>query len=804
MWHELRHVLRTLGRHPVVSASVILTLAVGVGAVTTAFSLLRGALSPLDYPRAGELVRVHDTLAALKDSPNPRLAAMWNQVPVTYSNTVDWRRASRTLRGIGLYKSHTAVLEPGGEPLEVEAAKVDAELLRTLGVQPLLGRVFTAAEVQRRQPVVLLGHELWTSVFGADDRILGRALRLDGQQYTVVGVMPPGFSLPGRKDSLWLPAGPTDEDLAYRDDHSYTAIGRLAPGATLEAAQTEMDRIAANVATRYPETNTGTGVRLVPLLETVIGDSRRVLKLLSAAAAAVLLVACVNLALLLLAQGVDRRGEMAMRLALGARRSHLIRQSAIEILTLAVLGSAGGLLLTALALRMLPALLATELPRLEDAGIDAGAALFAFGAGVAAALLSGLLPAVFAPGAAPREAMAESRVVRVAQDGLIVAEIALTLMLTAGALALAASWMRLAAVNPGFDTQGVLVQEIRLPAWQYPDEVRRGQLAARLVASLQALPGTEGVALTSRLPVAGPAEVWGFEIPGRDAPEGDWTQGRSAAMQFVTPGYFRVLRIPLVAGEVFDARSGTGPDKVVMVSRGMAERHWPGGNPVGAVVKMRDQEHRVTGVFGDVRYQGLAEEPGDLMLQPWGQGPAASFAALVRTGGDPLDQVVAVRRKLRELDPSLPLPAAAPLEDLVERSILGPRSRALLIGLSAGVALLLALVGTYGVMAYGISRRRREIAIRMAAGADRRRVQWWVLRRALALALAGVVLGVLGALAAGRLLEGLLYGVEAASPASLLAAALLLLLTCLAAGYFPARRASRIDPAAILRSEART
>ncbi|HEX6903836.1 MAG TPA: ADOP family duplicated permease [Thermoanaerobaculia bacterium] len=793
----MRHALRTLGRHPVVSASVILTLAVGVGAVTTAFSILRGTLSPLDYPRSGELVRVHDTLAALKDSPNPRLQAMWNQVPVTYSNTMDWRRMSRTLRGIGLYKSHTAVLEPGGEPLEVEAAKVDAELLRALGVQPLLGRAFTASEVQRRQPLVLLGHELWTGVFGGDKGILNRALRLDGQQYTVVGVMPPGFALPGRKDRLWLPAGPTDDDLAYRDDHSYTAIGRLAPGATLAAAQAEMDRIAASLATRYPETNTGTGVRLVPLLETVIGDSRRVLKLLAAAAAVVLLVACVNLALLLLAQGAERRGEQALRLALGARRSNLLRQSGGEILTLAALGSAGGLLLTFLILRLLPALLATELPRLEDVEIDGGVALFALAAGVAAALLSGLLPALFAPGDTPREAMAENRLVRVAQDGLIVAEVALTLMLTAGALALAASWMRLSAVPPGFDTRGVLVQEIRLPAWQYPDDVRRGELASRLLASLQALPGIEGVALTSRLPVAGPAAVWGFEIPGRDAPEGDWTQGRSAAMQFITPGYFRVLRIPLVAGEAFDARSGTGPEKVVMVSRGLAERHWPGASP--GVVKMRDQEYRVIGVFEDIRYQGLAEEPGDLMAQPWGQGPAASFAALIRTGGDPLDQAAAVRRKLRELDPSLPLPAAAPLADLVAGSILGPRSRALLVGLSAGVALLLALVGTYGVMAYGISRRRREIAIRMAAGADRRRVEWWVLRRALGLALAGVVLGILGALAAGRLLEGLLYGVEAAGPLTLLPAALLLLVTCLAAGYLPARRASRIDPAAILR-----
>ncbi|HEX3131922.1 MAG TPA: ADOP family duplicated permease [Thermoanaerobaculia bacterium] len=801
MWHDLRHGVRRLRQNPLVTATVILTLAVGVGAVTTAFTIIRGVLSPLDYPQADKLVRIHATLASLESSPNPRLAAMWNQVPVSYQDTVDWRKGSRTLRGIGLYKEYTAVLAAGGEPMEVTAARVDAELFRVLGVAPALGRLFTAQEVERRERLVLLGHDLWTSAFGGDPGILGRAVQLDGQPHTVVGIMPSGFQIAGRKDGFWTPAAPTDDDLAFRDEHAYSAVGRLAPGATLEAAQAEMNHIASDLATRFPDTNTDAGIRLVPLLDTVVKDSRRVLALLAAAALAVLLVACVNLSHVLLAQGVERRGEIAVRLALGARSSHLLRQSAAEGLALAAAGCAGGLLLAVLARRALPFLLATELPRLDNIAVDGGAVLFALGAGLAATFVSGLLPTVFVPRTAPGQAIAEHRHIHIRQDALVVGEIALTLMLVASALALVTSWLRLGAVDPGFDAHNVLVQEVRLPAWLYPDEARRGSFAQSLLADLSALPGVEGVALTSRLPIPGPAEVWSFRLAGEDAPNPNWTQGRSATMQFVTPGYFRLLRIPLLGGRIFDDRPGSEAGRVVMIDRSLAERHLPGANPVGTVVTMREQGYRIDGVFSDFRQQGLAEEPGDLMIQPWSQSPAAKLAALVRVAGRPLEVAPTVRRKLRELDPALPLPPAATLEDLVAQSVLGPRSRALLVGLLAGVALLLALIGTYGVMAHGVGRRRREIAIRMAAGAGRLRIQRWVLRRALGLGLIGVCLGLLGALATGRLLQGLLFGVGATDTLTLAIAALLLLAACLAAGYVPARRASRIDPALTLRGD---
>jgi putative ABC transport system permease protein len=795
---ELRHGLRRLRRNPLFSITVILTLAVGVGAVTTAFSLVRGILSPLAYPRAGELVRVYETLDRLRTSPNPRMAAMANRLPVSYRDTVDWRQSSHTLRGIGLAVGYTAVLETGGEPMDVLASKVDSELLEALGMKPVLGRFFNAREVARRERLVLISHDLWVSAFGADRAILGRAVRIDGQLFTVVGVMPAGFPLPGRKDVLWTPAGPTDDDLAARDNYAYVAIARLAPGATLEAAQVEMSRIAANLAAAYPDTNTGAGVRLVPLLDMVLGDSRRILALLAAAAAAVLLVACVNLILLLLFQAVERSGETALRLALGARRGHLLRQAGIETLLLAAGGGAAGLLATALAHRALPLLLADELPRLDTLAIDWRVAAFAFGTALAVTLLSSLVPVLLTSGnsgTALRQSFTGRRSVRLLQDALVTAEVALTLMLTAGALTLVTSWLRVAAVDPGFEPRGVLVQQIRLPAWQYPDAVRRGDFAARLLADLEALPGVSAAALTSRLPLPGPAEVWGFRLAGQDAPSRDWTQGRIAIMQFVTPSYLRLLRIPLRAGRDLDAAG-----RVVLINQTLAERHWPGRTAVGAGVILQEQEtFRVEGVFADIRQQGLTDNPGELMLQPWDQRPPAAFAALVRAAGPPLRSAAAVRGALRRLDPALPIQPAERLDDLIANSVAGPRSRALLVGLSAGVALLLALIGTYGVMAYSVSRQRREIAIRMAIGAGRGWVHRWILGRALGLALAGVCLGALGTRLTGRLLEGLLYGVTSADLGAVAAAALLLTTACLAAAWLPARRAGRTDPAAALR-----
>jgi len=833
MLYGLRHAVRSLARAPVLTAAGVLTLALGIGAVTIAFTLVKGILlSPLGYPGSGRLVRLYSELDQLRESPNPRLAAIWNRLPVSYLNTADWRASSRTVAAVGLYLETTAVLGGGAEPREVEAARIEPELLRVLGVDPLIGRPFSDAE--RRDPVVLLGYGLWADSFGGDEAVLGRSVPLDGKPFTVIGVMPAGFGLPGKEHSLWMPLAPDDDDLAIRDNFRYGAVGRLAPGISLAAAQEEMDRIATDLATEHPETNASSGVRLVPLLDTLVADRRRILELVAGAALIVLLVACVNVAHLLLARGAERRRELALRLALGAGRLSLLRSLMTEALLLAIAGGVAGFLLVFLAQRALPALLGQELPRLDEVTIDGAVLLFAAGVSPLAALLAGAFPMLLVSGVSLREATAGAGEPgrsgspgfgsrrgglgsrrggfgsRRARSALVVVEVALTLSLTLGAVLIAVTWGRFAAVDPGFETAGVLTEEIHLPAWSYGDETRRLQVSERLLAELGRLPAVESVALVSRLPVAGPAEVWGFRIDGLDPPGGNWTQGRSATMESVTPGIFSLLRIPVIAGRAFDERDGSRADgpRVVMVDRSLAERHWPGGGAVGERLVMGGETYTVVGVFEDILHRGLAqgfeETPQDLMVQPWRQRPTASFAALLSTSGSPEDLADEIRSVVHGIDPELPLGPAVALDQVVDTALAGPRSRALVVGLPTLVVLLLALVGTYGVTAYEVGCRRREIGIRMALGADAGRVRRLVLRRLLVLAASGLVAGSVGGLAVAHLSRALLYGVEPADPIALAALALSALLLggiCLGAGYLPARRATLTDPVRVLRSE---
>lgn len=806
MLADFRHALRSLTRRPLSTGAVIATLTVGLAAVTTVFSLLHAVLlAPLPYPEPQRLVRLYVTLEDLRASPNPRLAAMWDRLPASYQDTVDLRLRSRSLAGVGLFDGAAMVLEGAGEPEEVSAARVEPELLRLLGVEPTLGRWFAAGEAAGRRRVALLGDELWRSAFGTSEGVLGRAVRLDGEPHAIVGVMPRGFSLPGRDDRLWVPLAPAPDDLAHRDELRYTAVARLGDEATLQAARCEVSGIAAALAEEHPASNESTGMRLEPLLDTVVEESRQLLALLAAGAVAVLLIASVNVTHLLLARGEDVRRQTSLRLALGASRRRLLRGLLAEMLLLALAGAAGALLLTFASHRVLPALLVGEVARVDEVAVGGPVLLFALAAALLSGLTAGLLPAFRLTDPSLGEVTQERLARRSpsARGALVVTELAIALALVAAAAQLATAWLRLATADPGFATAGILVQEVRLPAWSYPDEGGRREFADRLLTALAALPGARGAALTSRLPGPAPAEIWGFRIAGRDPPSDDWTQGRSASMQFVTGDYLRLLEIPLLAGDGFDGTArAAGAERVVLVDQALAARHWPGGSPVGARVLMRgDTPHRVVGVTADVRLRPSRHEREELMMQPWGQGSPAAFAALVAVDGPPAALAEPVRRAVHRLDPSLPLPPAATLDEVVSESLAESRSQALLVGLAAGSALLLALVGTYAVAAQAAVRRRREIAIRMALGADRRAIRRLLLRPALAWALAGVALGAIGALAAGRLLATAFPDLEAPGGAAIAVAALLLVGACLAATHGPARRAARLHPAAILREE---
>ncbi|RMH20945.1 MAG: FtsX-like permease family protein [Acidobacteria bacterium] len=805
---EIRQALRFHRRRPLASAVVILTLALGIGANCAIFSLVDATLlRPLPYPDGDRLVVVYQTYDVLKSSPNPRLQAIWNRLPASYLNALDQRRSSSALAGLGLYQDRAFTLTGAGEPRRLPGARIDAELLAVLGVAPVLGRGFRPPEVTAGERLVILSHGLWQEVFGGDPGALGRSLVLDGEPHEVIGVMPSGFRLPGRPDDrLWAPLAVSEDDRRVRDNFFYSALARLAPGIGLERAQREADRVAARLASAYPETNAGTGIRLLPLRDDLVADSRPLLSLLLASVASVLLVACANVTHLLLAQAAGRRRELAIRAALGADRRALGRQLLLESALLAVAGGAAGLGLAAAGLRLLLAWLPDPLPRVE-AAIDGRVLLFTLGLSLLAALACGLLPAWTscrlqrALDGTGRRPAGDRR--RWLHDGFVVAEIALTLMLAAVAGLLASSFLRLAAVEPGFRSDGVLVQPIELPAWRYAESHRRAAFADRLLAAVGGLPQVESAALTTKLPFAGPAHVWGFRIAGRDAATGEsWTQGRSAAMKFVTPAYFATLGIARRQGRLFTAGDRPERGRVVIVNQTLARHHWPAGDAVGARLVMGDEElYTVVGVVADVRHDGLAAEPGELMYQPWSQGPALAMIAVVATRGEPLAAAPAVRRALRRLDPQLPLAPATTVEELLAESLRGPRSRTALVGSLAALALFLALIGTYAVTSFSVNRRLPEIGVRLALGASAVEVERLILGRTLALAAAGIAAGTALALAGARLIQGMLFGVTARDPLALTAAAGLLALTAVAAGYLPARRAGRTDPALILRAE---
>jgi predicted permease len=803
---DARFARRALQRSPGFTMVAVVILALGIGAATAIFSVVDAViLRPLPFHDPGRLVRVLDT--------NPH-GGDFSTSDATYLDVRERNRSFIELAAFSNTKRSMVLM--GGcahgpdacDPVRLQTAAVTSSFFPLLGVAPVLGRSFTTMEDRTggNNRVVVIGHDLWVHRFGADSTMLGHDITLDGLSYTLVGIMPAGFTFPTPAE-LWVPLVPNPS--RDRDEHDLTVIARLGPGITLDRAGADLRRIATELATEHPRTNAGWGARAESFSDWLVGARlERAVLVLFGAVAFLLLMACANIANLLIARGSARHKELAIRAAVGASRARLAAQLLAESLVLALLGAAAGLGVASWATALVRGLGPADIPRLRDVGMNTHALAFALILALVTCVLFGVLPAVQLSRVALRSALERGNRGTTAhrragiRGVLVIVQVALAMMLLAGAGLMFGSFLRLQAVPTGFDASNVLTVPLDLPDSRYSD-ARRLAFFERVRTRIASLPGVETVGATS----TDPLRQWGFSNDvtpadrAAEAPAGGFMQ---AGWRSVTPGFFRAMGIPLLKGRVFTAADGTGGEQPVVITRGMAARLWPGEDPLGKRVYWGGTDgapHTVVGVVGDIRDVQLDAEPAPIMFLPYDEVPVPGMTLVIRTSGDPSGVAGAVRRELREEDAELPLPEVGSLSQNRSEAVAEPRFRMLLLASFAGAALLLATVGIYGVMAFSVAQRTRELGLRMALGARARRVFALVLKQGMVLAGIGVIVGLAGALAVTRVLQSLLFEVSATDPFILGAVALLLGAVTLIGAYLPARRAARVDPIVALREE---
>jgi putative ABC transport system permease protein len=797
---ELTAAFRSLRRAPRFSALAIGMLALGIGANVAIFSIFRSiVLNPLPYPNPGELVGFSAT--------NPGKALTMPALSV--SDFRDLKERAQSFRALAAYRPNFVSFKPnGGDAVQLVGAFVTEEFFPLFGTAPLQGRGFNAGEFSAAASrTAVLSRAAWRRHFGERTDVVGSTLLLDDQQVTIVGIMPDDFREPEFVD-IWLPFPLEAPENLARDSRFWTTVGRLNSGATLAAAQTEAATITAALAGEYPSTNKGWGMTLRPLLEQRVGNLRGSLLLLIGAVGLVLLVACVNLANLMLARGVGRLGELAVRLALGATPRTLARTVFLESLILAVIGGAIGAALAAIALPLLAHTLPPGLvPRSSAIGVDGDALAFALGVSVLTGLVFGLLPAWQVLRANVNDLLKSggarggtSRFAGRAQAALITGQVALTLMVLSGAGLLARSLLNLQRTNPGFDPTNVLTLRVAPPETRWQDFVGLSAYYDRLLDEVRRLPGVESAAFDSSAPLCGITLRYPFWVHGRPRAEGS---ADDAVFNAVSPDLLQTLKLPLLRGRFIAARDERQSLKVCVINQALANRVFPGEDPIGKriqTVAFLVREYReVVGVVGAVKQENLSDPPPPQIYVPQAQSPWFFATLLVRLKGGAA-QLPALQAALRRADPALALNIHS-LEDNIARTATQPRLRAALFGLFALLALGLSAFGIYASMVFTVGQRTREIGVRLALGATPGMILGWVLGRAARLCALGVVIGLAGALALGQMLRGLLHGVEPADPLVLVVLALFLPLVALAASAVPAFTASRLNPTQALQQE---
>jgi predicted permease len=815
MGRDLRYAIRTLRNNPGFAAIAILTLTLGIGANTVIFSIVKAVfLRPLPYPEPDRLVMLWQR--------DPQKGP--GQARVSPANFADWREQNQVFDHMGFYPAwggaQTFRLVGHDGPERVAGAYGSAGLFRALGVEPILGRTFAPEEDERQgYQAAILGYGLWQRRFGGARDVLGRTVTVDTyglRTYTIVGVMPPGFDFPDRSE-IWLPAGWMGVQVpapgaSARCCSWLVVVARLKTGSSLGQAQTEMDTIARRILDQHPEARESPAVVVTPMLEQMVGPLRRSFLVLMGAVLFVLLIASANIASLMLSRAVARQKEIVMRVVLGASRARIIRQSLIESLLLALAGGGSGLLLAMFSLRLVAAAAGDRVPRLSEAEINLPVLAFTAATAILTGLLFGLAPAWHTSRTALGIRHWTGRAMP-ARKGLIVFEIALATMLLVCAALLIESFFRLSGVNPGFRPENVLAARFDMTGRSFAGRTPPRVYFQQLMSRVREFPGVVSVGGVSMLPLAD-AGVAGqpITIPERGIlPAADSAKAKAGG---ATPDYFRTLGVSLLRGRFFTESDGEKAPPVCIINETMARRYWPGEDPIGRRAALGSRERlgrtrpgsepdwmQIIGVVADMRGIGLDAEPRPELYMSYWQWPWYEVDLVVRATADPSSLAAGLRRAANDLDRNALITSIRTMDDIVGDSLAQPRFRAVLLGVFAGLALLLAALGIYGVVSYSTAQRTQEIGIRMALGAQPQKVLRMVLAQALSLAAAGVLIGLIGSLAVSRALSTLLYGVTTTEPAAFAAVPLLLVGVAAVASLVPARRAAKVHPMVALRHD---
>ena len=794
IWQDFKYGLRSLRRGGLLIAIAVLSLAVGIGANTTIFSAVDVfMLRPLPYPESEDLNIVYTT----------NRERGWSQVSFSVPDFVDFRERSQTMM-VAASDGDAFNLSEGDRPERLQGRQLSANFFSALGVQPALGRGFIPEEeIEGQHYVAVISDGLWQRRFGGDPDILGTTVLLDGEAHTIVGVMPSDFWYGSLFDDVWVPLSMTGEE--NRNSHYIEVLARVKPGSTRDQAQDEAERIAGQLVSEYPETNSGNGAAIITLHEDIFNEGFRVGTSISTLAVLfLLLIACANVANLLLTHAAGREREVAVRTALGAGRARIVRQFLTEALILSFVGGALGVLISVFGIRWLISLMPGWFPRVNEIGLDSRVLLFTAAIVMLSAILVGLAPAIQGSRASTVESLKEGGRGGTAARGarlrkaLVIGEVSLALALLVSSALLVQAFINVRLTDRGFDESDLLAFRVALPSQEYPDTLSVVAFHEELAERLASLPGVNSVGATTILPSQGNSGTY-YSLPGDDI-NSDLDRKVTNWLD-VTPGYFEAMDVPIVRGRGIEDTDRFSNRQVIVINETMAERHWPEENPIGREIMFYSSSAEIVGIAANtgVASSSLGERP--MVYFSAYQDDDRSLGYLVESDA-PLETLIEpVRAEVRAIDPNIPAYSIRPLKDIIDESLGGDTIMAKIMSVVAVIALVLALAGVYGVMAYSVSQRRQEMGIRMALGAQNRNVIGMILRQGTGLAVVGVVVGLAVAFGMARGLSFFLYGVDAFEPVTYGGMAAALLIAGIVATYFPARRATKVDPVEALRAE---